>query len=55
MQVPTEAAGELAAPDAKKVYKEGETSLVMLEEYDQSFDAVRVKYINLSRIKSVII
>ena len=38
----------------KEVHQKGETSLVMQEEHDQSFDAARIKYINLNSIKSVL-
>ena len=37
-----------------KLHHEGETSQGMTEEHDWSFDAVRIKYINLDNIKSVL-
>ena len=38
----------------KEVHQEGETSLRMTEEHKRSFYVVRVKYIYLSNIKSVL-
>ena len=36
------------------MHQEGETSLEILEEHNQSLDTVRVKHINLDSIKSVL-
>ena len=38
-----------------EVHQGSKTSLETPEEHDQSFDAVRVKYINLDCIKSVLL
>ena len=53
MQVLTEATGVPVTQDTEYIHQDGETSQGIPEEYDWSFDAVRVNYINLNSVKSI--